>query len=212
MKKLLLLVLILVLPQAYSSWTTYQGDLRNSGVSYDIGYFPTNLVNFTVNFGTELQPLVDDLNLDGKNDIIIFNNETLYILDAQLNIQSQIKVGNVSGQPAIFNTDSDSFKEIVVNSYQKPDSYFFAYQYDTSLSQEFNLSLNRDAYRSGIKCVDGLRLCVFKDSFNYVHLVDIESRAGHHDLAREFALLIPLGRDRISYLLWCSHNYYYLIC
>ena len=164
-----------------ASWQTYQNDLRNTGASNATGYFPLKTANFSIDLGMSYQPLVDDLDSDGKNEIVIFSNNSLIILNPQLEILKQIKVGTVLGQPTLFNFDNDNFIEIIFNSRQKnnPNDYLFVYQYNNSeLKQEFNITLSNDANFSGIKCLNlnGTNSCVFKDKINYVHVVNLDSR------------------------------------
>ena len=64
-----------------ASWQTYQNDLRNTGSANGTGYSPLRTANFSDDsIGMDFQPLVDDLNKDGKNDIVIFSNDSLIVL------------------------------------------------------------------------------------------------------------------------------------
>ncbi|MBI2653634.1 hypothetical protein HYX02_02370 [Candidatus Woesearchaeota archaeon] len=174
------LIFVISSYNVFASWQTYQNDLRNSGTANGTGYFPLNTANFTEdNLGMEFQPLVEDLNLDGKAEIVIFANNSLIVFDPQLKILNQTKTGAILGQPALFDFDSDNLVEIIFNSIQNSTDYFFAYQYNNSnLRQEFNITLNNEANFSGIKCLNlnGTNSCVFKDKRNYVHIVNMASK------------------------------------
>ena len=78
--------------------------MRNIANSNGAGYFPLKTANFSNNdFGTDFQPLASDLDSDGKNEIIIFSNNSLVIFNPQLEIKSQAKIGSILGQPTLFN-------------------------------------------------------------------------------------------------------------
>lgn len=177
---LLLLIFILLITNTYAGWQTYQNDLRNSGSGNGTGYFPLETKNFSnEGLGMSFQPLVDDLNKDGRNEIVIFSNNSLILFDQQLRIVSQTKVGAILGQPSLFNFDNDDFIEVLFNARQNSTDYFFAYKYGNfGLAQEFNISLPYEADFSGIKCLilGSHPSCVFKDKKNYVHIIDMESR------------------------------------
>ena len=163
-----------------SAWQTYQNDLRNSGFASGTGYFPLETANFSIDgIGMDFQPLADDLDDDGKNEIIIFSNSSLILFNQELKIINQIKVGSTLGQPTLFDFDNDNFFEIIFNARQNSTDYFFVYTYkNSSLQQEFNITLPHEANFSGIKCLamGNSPLCIFKDKKNYVHVVNLSSR------------------------------------
>src|SRR3989338_7882366 len=176
----LLVIFILAIPLSYASWQTYQNDLGNTGTSNGTGYLPLNTANFSIDLGMDFQPLADDLDLNGKNEIVIFSNDFLIILSPQLDILNSVKTGAVLGQPALFNFDNDYNIEIIFNARQNSIDYFFAYQLNNSaLQQEFNITLSHEANFSGIKCFKANNsYCAFKDELNYVNVVDIAFRTG----------------------------------
>jgi len=151
--------------------------LRNIANSNGAGYFPLKIANFSNNdFGTDFQPLASDLDSDGKNEIIIFSNNSLVIFNPQLEIKSQAKIGSILGQPTLFNLNGTA--NIIFNARQDSD-HFFAYKFSNSgLIQNFNISLGNDANFSGIKCLNlnGTDICVFKDRKNYVNIIDMSLR------------------------------------
>ncbi|MBI2660488.1 hypothetical protein HYX07_04970 [Candidatus Woesearchaeota archaeon] len=180
MKFYLSLVLFLFLAtNSYAYWQTYQNDLRNTGASNGTGYFPLKTSNFSDDsLGMDFQLLADDLNADGKNEIVIFSNNSLIVFNLQLKILNQTRVGNIQGQPALLDFDNDNLIEIIFNARQNSTDYFFAYQFNnTKLQQEFNITLS-DANFSGIKCLNlnGTNSCIFKDKLNYIHLINLTSR------------------------------------
>ncbi len=175
-----LVIFILFSLASDASWDTYENNLRNTGTSNATGYFPLKTANFTNDyFGMNFQPLVDDIDNDGNNEILIFSNNSLIVFNPQLEVKSQTKVGNIMGQPTLFNFDNDSLMEIMFNARQNSSFYFFAYQLNNSvLKQEFNVSLPYDANFSGIKCLKlgSSGICVFKDKLNYVHVIDLSAK------------------------------------
>src|SRR3989338_5659029 len=174
MKLLLLLILLLFSLNVNASWQTYQNDLSNTGSANGTGYFPLRTANFSNElYGMDFQPLIDDINNDGYNEIIIFSNDFLKIFDYELNLLEEKFIGTILGQPAIFNN------KIIFNSRINDKNYFFAYQYNNSnLQHNFNITLSNDADFGGIKCLnlDGDNSCVFKDKLNYIHIVNIDSK------------------------------------
>ena len=164
----LLIVIVLLCPSSYAAWQTYQSDLRNSGSADGTGYYPVKTSNFSIDIGMNFQPLVDDIDANGNKEIIIFANNSIIVFNPQLEIISQVKIGSILGQPALFNFDNDSMIEIIFNARQDSNYYFFAYDFDSNLNQEFNITLPNDANFSGIKCLilNGTNSCIFKDKLN----------------------------------------------
>lgn len=176
-----LIIFIILSVNAGASWQTYQNDLRNTGIANGIGYFPLATANLSSDIGMDFQPLVGDADDDGKNEVIIFSNGSLIVLNRQLSIINLTKTGQILGQPALFDFDNDGMAEIIFNSRVKFTDYFFAYQLNNSrLQQEFNITLNNEANFSGIKCLNmnGTNACVFKDRRNYVHIINMGSKSG----------------------------------
>lgn len=177
---LFILIFILLSLNVSSYWQTYQNDLRNIGSANGTGYFPLSTANFSDDsLGMDFQPLADDIDRDGKNEIAILSNSSLIIFSPRMDILAQAKTGGRLGQPALFDFDNDGLIEIIFNARQDSTDYFFAYQYNNSdLRQEFNITLPNEANFSGIKCLNlnGTNSCVFKDKRNYVHIVDMNSK------------------------------------
>ncbi|MBI2651117.1 hypothetical protein HYX01_01475 [Candidatus Woesearchaeota archaeon] len=165
---------------AFADWETYQGDLQNRGIAKGIGYLGSrDFVNVTIyNEGTNKQPLIADINKDGKNEIIIFSSNYLKIFNSDLNLIEEKFVGKLQGQPIIFNIDDDEFKEIVFISNISAMPYFFAYEFNQNFKQEFNFSIANSAVGSGVKCtlMADTKICVFMDNSQYVHIVNLSSK------------------------------------
>ena len=130
MKGVAWLLLLIFIPSAYAVWEQYQNDLGNSGKADGIGNFDSGAItNFTNTLdGMNFQPLVLDLDNNGKNEIAIFSGNYLKIFDAKLNLIDEKFVGNLLGQPTGYNIDNDMFKEIVFISNISNVHYFFAYE------------------------------------------------------------------------------------
>ena len=176
---LFLMLFLILVTDAYASWQTNQNDLRNTGSANGTGYFPLETSNYSIDgVGMDFQPLVDDLNADGKNEIVIFSNSSLIVFNPTLAILNQAKIGPILGQPTLFDFDDDRLVEIIFNARQNSSDYFFAYQFNNSnLKQEFNITLPNESNFSGIKCFKANNsYCTFKDKLNYIHIVDMTSR------------------------------------
>ena len=175
-----LLVFVLFGSLATASWDTYQNSLGSSGSTDETGNFPAETSNFNdSSLGMNFQPLVDDLDANKSREIVIFSNDSLIVFNKKLSILSQLKVGALLGQPALFDFDNDKNIEIIFNARQGSLIIFFAYEYsEKSLKQKFNISLPRDSNLSGIKCLklNNTPICVFKDKQNYVHIVDLDAK------------------------------------
>jgi uncharacterized membrane protein YgcG len=126
----------------------------------------------------DYQPLIADIDNNGKNEIIIFSNSSLKILNSTLDLIDENTVGDLLGQPTLFNFDSDSLLEVMFISNISSTHYFLAYEYNNSnFIQEFNFTVTNGGEGSGIKCLNlnGTNSCVFKDNSNYVHIVNMGS-------------------------------------
>src|SRR3989338_3706609 len=174
------LILILLIPCAYS-WEQFQSDNVNSGKANGTGYFNSKEIsNFTDSLnGMNYQPLIYDIDANGKNEIIIFSGNYLKILDSRLNLIDEKFVGNLLGQPAVFNVDNDLFKEIIFISNVFGVDYFFAYEYNGSFNHAFNFTITNGGIGSGIKCtaIGSTDVCVFIDNSQYVHIVNLSSKS-----------------------------------
>lgn len=180
MKRVVLFLLFLILiPNLNAVWEQFQGDESNTGKGDGVGNFGNAaIVNFTIAEGMNFQPLVEDINDDGKNEIIIFSGNYLKIFDSYLILIDEVFVGNLQGQPTVFNIDGDSFREIIFISNISDVDYFFAYEYDNSnFNQEINFTVANRGIGSGIKCTDigSANICVFMDNAQYVHVVNMSS-------------------------------------
>src|SRR3989338_3914055 len=149
---LISLILILLAPYVYS-WEQFQNDELNSGKANGKGYFNLNKIkniNDSLN-GMNFQPLVSDIDNNGKNEIITFSGNYLKLFDNKLNLLNEKFVGNLLGQPAVFNIDNDLFKEIIFISNISDVHYFFAYKYNnTDFNTEFNFTVANRGIGTGI--------------------------------------------------------------
>ena len=163
------------------AWQAYQYDLQNTGSAAGKGYFPAATLNLSRDdYGMDFQPLADDIDSDGRNEIVTFSNNSLIVMDAYLNVLNQIKVGTLLGQPSLFNFDNDSPIEIIFNAQQDSNQYFFVYEYNNSgFRQEMNISLPHDSGLGGIKCLklNGSSMCIFKDLNGYINVIDLNQKA-----------------------------------
>ena len=95
MRFYLMLIFILLAVDVNASWQTYQNDLRNTGSANGTGYFPLETSNFSDDsLGMDFQPLVDDLDASGNNEIAVFAHDSLLIFNTPLTILNQAKIGN----------------------------------------------------------------------------------------------------------------------
>ena len=180
MKGVALLLILILIPSANAAWEQYQNDIFNTGKTDGVGNFNKFSANITdFENQSNFQPLVSDIDNDDKNEIIIFSNDSLKILDNKLNEINKTSIGVIQGQPAIFNIDDDLFKEIIFISNHSLTPYFFAYEYSNfTFKQEFNFSIGNGAIGSGVKCalIDGTKACIFMDNGQYIHIVNLSSK------------------------------------
>ncbi|MBI2134603.1 alpha/beta hydrolase [Candidatus Woesearchaeota archaeon] len=180
MKGVAMLLFLIFIPNVNAAWEQYQGNLFNTGKADGIGYFGSKpIANITNNFdGMDFQPLVSDLDDNGKNEIVIFSGNYLKIFDAKLSLIAEKFSGNLLGQPVIYNIDGDLSKEVVFIANISDLHYFFAYQYNNSFFQEFNFSIPNGGIGSGVKCagIGSTNICVFMDNKQYIHIVNMSSK------------------------------------
>ena len=155
--KLLLFALIIILSlfDTAAFWEEFNFDGFNTGKANGTGHFnERKIINITDSLnGMGFQPLVSDVDNNGKKEIIIFSGNYLKLFDNRLNLVNERFVGNLLGQPTVFNIDNDLFKEIIFISNVSNVDYFFAYQYNNSgFNHEFNLTVSNGGIGSGIKC------------------------------------------------------------
>ena len=182
MRKLILFIVILILSllTASASWEQFQNNGMNSGRANGTGYFnERTIVNVTDSLnGMDFQPLASDVDNDGKNEVVIFSGNYLKLFDNELNLINEKFVGNLMGQPTIFNIDNDKFREIIFISSISNIHYFFAYEYNGSFNNELNFTVSNGGIGSGVKCtgMGTTDICVFIDNGQYVHIVNLTSK------------------------------------
>jgi len=178
--KLGVLALFFVLAASVNAaWEQYQYDSFNAGKAPGTGYFGSATITTITNSfdGMNFQPIVSDIDSDGKNEVIIFSHGFLKVFDSNLLLIEEAFVGKLQGQPTAYNIDNDQQKEIIFISNINSSNYFFAYEYALGFRQEFNFTLENGAIGSGIKCTE-LRnsdICIFMDNKQYVHIVNMSS-------------------------------------
>ena len=178
---LFIIALILSLLTASASWEQFQDNEANNGKANGTGYFNERKINNITDSlnGMNFQPMVSDVDNNGKNEVVIFSGNYLKLFDNGLNLINEKFVGNLLGQPAVFNIDNDLFREIVFISNISNAHYFFVYEYNNSgFTQEFNFTVSNGGIGSGIKCssIDAAKICVFIDNSQYVHIVNLSSK------------------------------------
>ena len=146
-----------------------------SGRSYFYGAIKTK-TNSTI--GMNFKPLTADIDQDDNNELIIFSKDNLIVYDKDMELKNKKQVGSLQGQPTIYNIDSDSPLEIVFISKIDGVNYFFAYQYNETFTQEFNLTVNNSCSGSGIRCalINNEKYCFFKDNKNVFYKINMGSQ------------------------------------
>lgn len=136
-----------------------------------------NVSRTLISDGMNFEPIIDDINNDGQNEIVIFSNSKLKILNQNLGLVDEIDVGNLVGQPTIFNIDFDSNLEIIFVANISSVSHLLAYEFDTGFTNQCNVTISNGASGSGIKCVDigAEKSCFFKDQKNVFYNFDMSS-------------------------------------
>ena len=217
MKGVIVFLLLVLAPSANAVWEQFQNDQLNTGRASGAGYFNSkSIANFSINNGTNFQPLVSDINNDGKTEIIIFFNDSLGIFNPALDLIGEKIVGKLQGQPAIYDIDDDPQKEIIFISNISSTGYFFAYQYNGSFAQEFNFTVANGGVGSGIKCISigSTKSCVFIDNKQYVHIVNLSSRedssyntSAYIDTREKVPAIGDLGNDGgLEAVFWFDEN------
>jgi len=166
-----------------TKWQTYSNNPQNIANQTGTGYFNTRNLTEIINSieGFNHQPMIEDINQDGYDNIILFLGNYLKIFDHELNLIDEKLIGQIQGQPALYNIDEDSFMEIIFISNISSADYFFAYEYNASdFKQEFNVTIPNNASGSGIKCtsLENTKACIFMDNQQYVHIVNMSSKTG----------------------------------
>ncbi|MBL7055794.1 hypothetical protein ISS07_02680 [Candidatus Woesearchaeota archaeon] len=164
----------------FAGWEQFQNGDFNQGDVSGVGYFSGgDVVNFSVSFGSDHQPLISDVDSSGEKEIIIFDNKRLKLFNAFLELINETFVGDLLGQGTIFSMDEDSYDEIIFNANVSGVSYFFAYEFNgTALNQELNFTISNGAIGSGVKCFSSgtTKTCVFMDNSQYIHIVNLSSK------------------------------------
>lgn len=148
---------------------------RQSGISY---FSNPGVTTTTDNSeGMEFEPIAGDIDNDGINEIVIFSNSKLIIYNQSLGFLDEVDIGNLVGQPTIYNTDSDNNLEIIFIANVSSTSYLMAYQYNSGFTKECNLTVSNGASGSGIKCanIGSTESCFFKDQQNVFYNINMSN-------------------------------------
>ncbi|MEK0371122.1 MAG: hypothetical protein QQN55_08215, partial [Nitrosopumilus sp.] len=140
------------------------------------GYFGiSSIENKSSAYGMNFEPIVADINNNGKNEIVIFSNSKLKIFNYSLGLIDETTIGRLVAQPTIFNMDSDINLEIIFMTNISSTSYLMAYEYSSGFTQQCNLTINNGASGSGIRCVDigNTKSCFFKDQKNVFYSINM---------------------------------------
>ena len=177
MKGVNLALILILMPSAEAAWDSFNNDatgfaaINGSGFISEIGG-----VSINVSFGMNFQPMVADLNSDGRNEMVIFSGSNLTIVDENLGIIARKNVGALQGQFDIENIDNDSNIEVlaIVNN---GSSYLSAFELNGSeLREESGIVVPYPGILD-IRCLDfdmdGKVECLFRDFDGIAHSHEI---------------------------------------
>ena len=147
---------------ASEMWTEWgYNDAGTQNMLYDSDYIIGD-ENFTQysqsSYGTNYQPLVADLDLDGKPDIVVQSANFLNIYNASWTLLDQ-KAVNLVGQPTL--TSTVDLKNDGLQAYESyivanNDSHVFIYDYNGTINELYSLNVtlsqNISLNGSGFKC------------------------------------------------------------
>lgn len=170
----LLFLVFLAVPSVVAlpgSWLTYQKDGASTGVQDG----SSNIVNAPINeffhlmSANSFQPLIEDIDLDGKQDVIIFSGSHLRIFDQYMQLKAEFAIGALLGQPSLAQYDSDQFIEIVGVISVNGSNTYVVVEYTGGVggfSVQQQISLGND--KGNLKCVDfsgdGYDDCLLRDA------------------------------------------------
>ena len=185
-----LIFLIFSMMIVKSEWTQYQFSSNSSG------FFPNNnsfdsatLINLTNSMnGSNIQPLVSDLNGDDVNEIVVFNATNIFVYNTYLNLKTQYALGgNILGQPTLFNVSGNKGLELMLSLNVTDVHYFIIYNYSTTFTSISNISIANNLTGSGIKCTDlnSTKSCVFMDNSFFIHVVNLSNLTNPVDNATQ---------------------------
>ena len=185
MKKCLLvfitLVTILIPISMADSWETYGKNITANNANLDTtGHFNRTMAFFNLSFGMDFQPLVSDLDSDGYNELIIWQNDTLRIYNKSIAQIVEYKLGVLRSQPSISNFTKNTKSIVAIQ-----ETNFTVINFNGSISIVKNFNLTWNLTNSGLMCGlidnDTLEDCVFKDNEGYLHMFDNNSNSQSDD-------------------------------
>ena len=166
------------------SWEIYGKNITANGVNLDsVGYLNRSIAFFNISFGMNFQPLVDDLDSDGYNELILWQNDTLRIYNRSIVQIVEHRLGILQSQPAISNFTKSSKSIIAIQGNNFTVINYNESSSSISIAKNFNLNLNMT--NIGLICGlidnDTLEDCVFKDDDGYLHMFDNSSNSLNSD-------------------------------
>src|SRR3989338_2629856 len=171
-----------------SEWTDFNKNRLSYGIASGNGYFSKSAINSILynSYGTEFQPMIADIDNNGQNEIVVFSNNSLIVLNKSLALIAQKQVGNLRGQFDIENMDNDAFIEIiaVVNNSNKDNFTIFEFNgSDFKIETSFDVT-SQNSYQD-IRCLDfdkdNAKECIFRDFNGIVHSYQINATSQFDD-------------------------------
>lgn len=153
MKKILFLPLFLLIllsfcVSANTRWS-YEANTINSAASGEVSGYATNYPIYTnittynsCEFsGSDYTPLIDDIDIDGLNEIITTTADEIFVysLDCELEYTLQ-NIDGINAMPIIANFDNDVYQDIVILGNTSITTYELSTPNDFVKSQEINFT------------------------------------------------------------------------
>lgn len=163
------------------TWKQSRNNLASFALSSGVGNFPTgnsfNLSNSS--YGTIYEPRVGDIDFNNENEIIIFHNNSIKILDENLKLIAKNSIGKLRSHPVLFNSDNDSYLEIIFISRLDNLDYLIELQYNGSkFFSDFNFSLHNSGENANLRCFDfNGKKCIFLSSNNDIFIANLDNNS-----------------------------------
>ena len=159
-----------------SEWTGFNKNILSYGIVSGSGYFSKSAINNLLynSSGTDLQPMVADIDNNEQNEIIVFSNNSLMLFNKSFAVVAQKQVGNLRGQFDIENMDNDAYIEIIAVVNNSNTDNFTIFEFNGSnfkIETSFDVT-SQNGYQD-IRCLDfdkdGAKECIFRDFNGIVH-------------------------------------------